>query len=147
MRVMDTRHFLLRSNGLRLRSAGGWSGLKRHARAWLAATLAVGALGTARAGDVYWSIGIHQPGVSVGVSNTRPVVVAPPVVVSPPVWVAQPPRPVVVAPPAVVVTPAPPVVYYYGVPPGHRKHHRHHHERDGWRDDDGWWRGDGPRWR
>jgi len=62
---------------------------------------------------VYWSIGVHQPGVSVGVGNFFPVVVAP--------------APRVVMSPVVVTTPAPVVVLSTGgwVPPGRRRHPRH----------------------
>lgn len=36
----------------------------------------------AHAGDVYWSVGVHSPGVVVGVSNAPPVIVRPrPIVV------------------------------------------------------------------
>lgn len=83
--------------------------------------------------NVFWSIGIDAaPGISVGVSNARPVVVAPaPVYVAPqPVYLApQPvylaPRPVLVAQPAVIVAP----VRLHGHPGKHRgwnKHRRHH---------------------
>lgn len=85
--------------------------------------------------NVYWNIGIDAaPGVTLGVGNTRPVVVAPaPVIVQPqPVYVA---RPVVVHPAPVIVRPAP--VYYETVvvhPGRHKgwrkKHHRHHHHGD-----------------
>ncbi|WP_372661604.1 hypothetical protein [Hydrogenophaga sp.] len=48
------------------------------AGAWAFSTVAT----QARAGDVYWSVGVHSPGVAVGVSNAPPVVVRPrPVVV------------------------------------------------------------------
>ncbi len=114
-----------------------------------AAALAMAALGmsaAARAGDVFWSIGLASPGVSVGVANAAPVYVAPqPVYVQPqPVYVApQPvyvqPRPIYYNQP-VVVRPAP--VYQAGwVQPGyghrwHKKHGHHGHHR-GWdRDDD-----------
>lgn len=105
--------------------------------------LAAGALGMAGVAqarsDVYWSIGVGSPGVSVGVSNAPPVYYAPqPVYVQPaPVYVR--PRPVYVTPPAyyapprVIYRPAP---VYYG-PPGHykqqkkwRKKHRHHGDWD-----------------
>lgn len=104
------------------------------------AAAALALAGAAHAGDVYWSIGVHQPGVTVGVGNTPPVVIAPaPRVVMVP--------PVVVSPPVAVVAPA----YGYAMPPGHRKH-RHWHPREwerypgwddrrGWRDD-GWHRHD-----
>lgn len=105
------------------------------------AALAMGAwaasgLGSqARAGDVYWSVGVHQPGVVVGVSNApppRPVIVQPrPVVIhQPPVVVHQPypyaygyGRPVVVVPQPVYRA-----GWGYG-PYGHRHHHWKHHDR------------------
>lgn len=125
--------------------AGVPRGLRRHRLGrWLvAAGLALGVAAAARAADVYWSIGIHQPGVSVGVSNAPPVVVAPA-----PRWHAA--TPVVVMPPRVVYVPAPVRVV---TPPGHWKarHHRHRdwderRDRAGrhdWRDRrDGDWRRD-----
>ena len=60
------------------------------------------AAGTARAGDVHWSIGINLPPVGTVISNA-PVYAPPPVVYAPP--------PVVYAPPPVVYQPAPRVVY------------------------------------
>ena len=49
------------------------------------AGLALAAVGTAHARDVYWSVGVHAaPGVTVGVGNHRPVIVQPaPVIVQP----------------------------------------------------------------
>ncbi|TSE34555.1 hypothetical protein [Tepidimonas charontis] len=106
-----------------------------HARRpWrLLAAVALTMAGTAQAADVYWSVGVYQPGVSVRVGNTPPlvwataptVVVAPPVVVATPVMVAPPAR-VVTAPPALVVAPG----VVYGVPPGHLKH-KHGHRSHG----------------
>lgn len=91
------------------------------------ALAAVGSAAQAR-DNVFFSVGIDAaPGVSIGVTNARPVVIAPaPIYVAPqPVYVA--PRPVYVAPqPVMLVEPAP--VYYYGHPGKHkgwRKHHRH----------------------
>jgi hypothetical protein len=103
------------------------------------AVVASAALGTAAQArdNVYWSLGVEAaPGVSVGVGNTRPVVVAPaPVYLAPqPVYVA--PRPVYVQPAPVIVRTAP---VYYAEPvivrPGkhkgwNKKHHRHHHWDD-----------------
>jgi hypothetical protein len=94
------------------------------------ALVALAAAGTAAQArdNVYWSVGIDAaPGVTLGIGNTRPVVVAPA-----PVYIA--PRPIVIAPaPVYYVQPAP--VYYqeaYVVHPGkhrgwHKRHHRHHH--------------------
>jgi hypothetical protein len=108
-------------------------------RSVLVALAAIVAAGLAQARDnVYWSVGVDAaPGVTLGIGNHRPVVVAPQ-----PVYVA--PQPVYVVPQPVYVAPQPvyraaPVYYgaapvYYG-PPGHRKHkhkhkkwkHHHHH--------------------
>ena len=103
----------------------------------LAATLGATA---AHAGDVYWSVGISQPGVRVGVSNAppRPVVVAPQPVYYPAPVVTYPvgyPTPYPVAYPVTypvtypVVQPYP-VVQTGWVPPGHM--HRGWRERE-WR--------------
>ncbi|WP_208300036.1 hypothetical protein [Aquabacterium sp. A08] len=106
----------------------------RSPKAWLwsaAAALALSAAGGAQATDVYWSIGVHQPGVHVGVSNAPPVVVH-----TTPRVVHVSPR-VVYGPPPVVVVPHP--VYRTGwAPPGHHKH-KHgykHRDRDRHWDDD-----------
>lgn len=103
--------------------------------------------------DVYWSIGVNSPGVSVGVTNTRPVAVYPaPVIVHSPPPVVYGPPPVVYAPPPVIYSPPPsrsvrPVVVHqapvvvYGPPP-HRRHwdghpgRGHNHGHRHWRDDD-----------
>lgn len=98
-----------------------------------AAVLALAAAGAAQAGDVHWSIGVQAaPGVTIGVGNTRPVVVAQaPVVVYPaPVVTHRPP--VVYAPAPVYVRPAPvvyapPVVYVQPRPYGWHRGHRHGH--------------------
>ncbi|MBA4262998.1 MAG: hypothetical protein C0443_13510 [Comamonadaceae bacterium] len=125
------------------------------ARGLTLATLAAGAWALsagqvhARDGnDVYWSIGVHQPGVSVGVSNApppRPVIIhqSAPVIIHQPYPYLQP---VVVHQPypyvrPVVVHPRP--VYYSGWRDGPRwddrkrwkKHHRQYHDRH-WDDDD-----------
>lgn len=101
-----------------------------------------GAASVAQARDnVYWSIGVNSPGVSVGVTNTRPVAVYPaPVVVHSPPPVIYHPMPSRSVRPVVVHTPPPVVVY--GPPPRHHRHwdrhpgkgHKHGHRR--WRDDD-----------
>jgi hypothetical protein len=107
----------------------------------VALVAATGWAGAAHAGsNVYWSVGIDAaPGVSIGLGNTRPVVMAPaPVFVAPaPVYVA--PRPIFVAPRPVVLVPQPvyvraPVYVEYAHPGKHKrwykKHHRHHHDHD-----------------
>jgi hypothetical protein len=97
----------------------------------LAAVAFVGlaALGTAAQArdNVFFSLGIEAaPGVSVGVTNARPVVIAPaPVYVAPqPVYVA--PRPVYVAPQPVVLVESGPVYRHPGRHRGWHKHHGHH---------------------
>jgi hypothetical protein len=96
------------------------------AAAGVALTLAVGAA-PAQARDVYWSVGVNSPGVTVGASNGYPMYSAPPVYVAPaPVYYAPPPpRPVYYAPPAPVYYAPPPPVVYRGY--GHRHHHHHGH--------------------
>lgn len=85
-----------------------------------AAVALAGFTGTAQARDVYWSVGINSPGVSVGVAPSapyysygQPVYVAPP----PPVYVQ--PRGIYYAPPPAYVAPRP-IYYappaYYGPP-------------------------------
>jgi hypothetical protein len=98
------------------------------------------AAGAAQARDnVFWSVGIDAaPGVSLGVSNTRPVMVAPqPVYVAPqPVYVA--PQPVYVAPRPVVVRPRPVLLVaepVYVRPGKHKGWHKHKHRRHGRHDD------------
>lgn len=85
----------------------------------LVGSLGLGASGCAHAGnDVFWSVAVGQPGVSVGVSN-GPVMM--PVHYPAPVVVA--PRPVYV-PPRVVYAPAYPVYQSY---PAYRGWEHHHH--------------------
>jgi hypothetical protein len=103
------------------------------ARAILVTAAALLAAAGAQARDnVYWSVGIEAaPGVTLGVGNTRPVVVAPaPIYMAPqPIYVA--PQPVVVYPRGYYVQPAP--VYYAGGPVYYakpKKWKKHHH---GWR--------------
>jgi hypothetical protein len=78
----------------------------------------LGASGAAQARDVYWSVGVNSPGVSVGVGAGPGVVYAPP-----PTFVVPPPPPVYYTPPAPVYYGPPPVAYvpprpvYYAPPP------------------------------
>jgi hypothetical protein len=130
-------------NTLSLKSSS-WRRSSAWARGVALVSLAAGAwamtMGTAHArgdrdGDVYWSVGVSQPGVSVGVSNMPPPRV---VVVQPrPVIVEQ--RPVVIERPVryeqrVVVVREP--VYYrdYG-PRWHKRHDRRWKVRHGHRHD------------
>ena len=112
--------------------------MKRH---WIAAA-AAGVLalsaGVARAGNVYWSIGIQAPPVATVISNapayhyqSAPVYVAPQ-----PVYVA--PQPVYVAPPPVVYRSAPAVVYQPQVvyPPQVVYRSGHHHRGRHWHRDE-----------
>ena len=107
-----------------------WQRSSRSARVLMATTVAVGALALSGLGNVaqardnvYWSIGVNSPGVSVGASNAPPVYVQPaPVYVQPaPVYVQ--PRPVYVQPRPVYVQPTPvyvqpPAVVYHRPYPG-----------------------------
>lgn len=98
--------------------------------------------------SVHWSIGVHSPGVQVGVSNAPPVVYGYPPSYGYPAYPVYEPRPVVVYPRPVVVYPRPVVVerypvyvapapWRYGEPRGHwhkdrggRGHgHGHGHRR------------------
>jgi hypothetical protein len=92
----------------------------------VAAAALTGAMGTAHAGNVTWSVGI-QAGPPV-VYGPPPVYMAPP-----PVYVAPPP-PVYYAPPPRVVYGAPPVVMWGPAPPlpGWRHHHHRRHDRGDW---------------
>jgi hypothetical protein len=96
---------------------------RKSSRALLALALGGAAMGTAQANDVYWSIGVHSPGVTIGVSNGGAVVRTSPLIVYPQV--------------PVVVYPQP--VYHAGWPPahGHWKH-RHHGKHAGWEREDRW---------
>ena len=109
------RHYMTTQNSMSFLSA--WRRSTGLARGLAVAALAAGAwalsAGASQAharGDVYWSVGVDSPGVSVGVSNAPP----PRVVVHPrPVYVEQAPvvvypghrhpRPYYVAPSRVVV--------------------------------------------
>ncbi|MDD2547467.1 MAG: hypothetical protein PHI55_14465 [Burkholderiaceae bacterium] len=85
----------------------------------------------AQARDVYWSVGVNSPGVSVGFANGYPVVVAnapvygvpAPAYYAPPPVAYAPPRPVYYGAP-VAYAPAPPAYYDRGGHHGHR-HHGH----------------------
>lgn len=106
-----------------------WHGMVRRTAGWLVAGAAgwLWSAQSAQAGDVYWSVGVHQPGVSVGVSNAPPVVVQS----APRVIYAPAPR-VIYSPAPVVVYPAP-LYRTRWMPPGHRKHG--HKDRFDRRDD------------
>lgn len=127
-----------------------WGRTSALARGLTLATLAAGAwalsagLTQAHANDVYWSVGISQPGVSVGVSNAPPVVYQYPVIQHRTVVVHQPyhyVRPVVVVPQP---------VYYQGQGPRwderrdrrHNKWQRHHNRHDRYGQDDRYGHGD-----
>jgi hypothetical protein len=104
----------------------------RKTFACIVAALGCGlATGVARAGDVYWSVGVNLPPVGTVISNA-PVYAAPaaayvpaPVYVEPPPVVYRP-APVYVAPP--VVYRASPQVVYVERPYHHRHRHWHRHE-------------------
>lgn len=124
-----------------------WSRTSAVARGLALSALAAGAwalsagLTQAQASDVYWSVGVHQPGVSVGVSNAPPVVYAYPGVRHRPVVVYQ--QPVVVHQPyryvrPVVVVPQPVYVQNWDHGPRwderrdrhHKKWHKRHDRHD-----------------
>ncbi len=64
--------------------------------------------GTAQARDVNWSVGIHSPGVSVGVGNGYPVYVAPqPIYYAPPPVYYSPPSRLLKYSPLLFGQPAP----------------------------------------
>jgi len=112
------------------------------AGAW---ALSVGA-STAQARDVYWSVGVNSPGVSVGVSNAPPVYYQPPAVVyhRPPPVVYQTAPTVIYQPPVVVHRPYPsrhvqpvvvvqgPVLAYPGLDDRRYRHERR--DRQDWHD-------------
>ncbi len=78
--------------------------------------------------QVNWSVGVHAPGISVGVANPAPVYYAPPpVYYSPPPVYYRPPPPVYYRPAPVYYGPPP---AYYGPPRGYYGP-RHHHHRHG----------------
>lgn len=134
-----------------------WQRSSALARGVALVSLAAGAwalsAGTAHArdgNDVYWSIGVNQPGVSVGVSNAPPprVVYREPVVVyERPVVVYQEPRYIYNRP--VVVAPQPVIYPGWGHPHYDERHAYKKYKRDkwhrqhqrGWDDDDGHRRG------
>ena len=79
--------------------------------------------------QVSWSVGVHAPGISVGVANPAPVYYSPPpVYYSPPPVYYRPPPPVYYRPAPIYYAPPPPV--YRGPPPGYSRpphyHQRHH---------------------
>ena len=103
-------------------------------------------------GDVYWSVGVNGPGVTIGASNAPAVVYQPPgyyyeprpVVVQPaPVYYQRPPviygPPVIYAPPAVI---GPRPIVFGGRGPGYwdgdRGHGHWRGDRHGHRNDRDW---------
>jgi hypothetical protein len=106
----------------------------------VAATVLFGAgfASLARANDVYWSVGVVSPGVSVAVSNSRPVLVPAPIyapvyVQSAPVYMRQAPvytrpAPIFVQPQVVYVQPA--GHGFKGWHRGHKENAGHKHRRD-----------------
>jgi len=96
-----------------------------------AATLAIAAMGFAGAAqardDVFWSVGVGTPGVSLNVGNAGPVYVQPAPVYYQPQPVYVQPAPVYYQPQPVFVRPAPmyvqPQPVYYGRPHGWNRRH------------------------
>lgn len=115
----------------------------RPALAMAAAVLVMGAIGyagNAQARDnVYWSVGVGSPGVSVNLGNAAPVYVQPAPIYYQPAPVYVRPAPIYYQPAPVFVQPRP---LYYGPPqviyvqPGHGKGWKKKHGRDHDDDDD-----------
>lgn len=122
-----------------------WSRTSALARCLTIATLAAGAWALSVVGsqahagsDVHWSIGVHSPGVTVGVSNGRSGYYGPPPVYYAPRPIYYEPRPIYYAPPPVYYQPRPVYRSYWGHGPrwDDRRHgHRHHNKRHGHRHD------------
>ena len=118
--------------------ARGLAAVSLVAGAWALSTAA----SQAHARDVYWSVGVNSPGVSIGASNA-PVVVhqppayyyAPPVVVQPaPVYYHRPPA-VVYGPPVVYAPPRPVVIGgHWRDRPGRWDDRGHGHGHGHWHD-------------
>lgn len=135
--------------------ARGLAAVSLVAGAWALSTAA----NEAQARDVYWSVGVNGPGVTIGASNAPVVVHQPPayyydprpVVVQPaPVYYHRPPPAVVYGPPVVYAPPRPVVISGYGHwrdrpgrwdddrrGHGHRHGHGHGHRNHRDWDDDG----------
>jgi len=121
-----------------------WSRTSALARSLTIATLAAGAWALSAVGsqaharsDVHWSIGVHSPGVAVGVSNGPPAYYGPPPVYYAPRPIYYEPRPIYYGPPPVYYAPRPVYRSYWGHPRwddrryGHdRGHGRHGHRND-----------------
>jgi len=94
------------------------------------AVVAMGFAGAAQARDnVYWSVGVGSPGVSVNVGNAQPVYAQPAPVYYQPAPVYMQPAPVYYQPRPVYVRPAPvylaPQPVYYEQRRGHGRRHGH----------------------
>lgn len=97
---------------------------RSFARAMAATALLIGVLAysaSARADNIYWSIGLGLPGVTIGMTNARPL----PVFVQPQPYYAQP-APVFVHPAVVYVQSAP----IYVQPRQHGKGYKHDRRHD-----------------
>ncbi len=110
--------------------------LSRLALIAAAGFFSIGFAGLAQANDIHWSVGVASPGVSIGVSNSRPVVVVPAPVYVQTVPVYRRPVPVFVQPQVVYVQPQGPGRGWYRE--RDNKHHGKGHDKHGRRDDRGW---------
>lgn len=81
--------------------------LSRLALIAAAGFFSAGFAGLAQANDVYWSVGVASPGVSIGVSNSRPVLVVPAPVYVQPAPIYRRAVPIFVQPQVVYVQPHP----------------------------------------
>lgn len=98
--------------------------LSRLALIAAAGFFSAGFAGFAQANDVHWSVGVASPGVSIGVSNSRPVVVVPAPVYVQPAPIYRRPAPIFVQPQVVYVQPG---SYGRG---WHKEHKDHKYDRD-----------------
>lgn len=96
--------------------------------------------GWAQANDVHWSVGVASPGVSIGVSNSRPIVVVPAPVYVQAAPIYYHPAPVFVPPQVVYTQPGAHGRHWHkeqnehkygrGDDNKHGKHGRHGRDRD-----------------
>lgn len=103
--------------------------LTRWALMATAGFLSAGFMGLAQANDVHWSVGVASPGISIGVTNSRPVVVVPAPVYVQPAPIYRRPAPIFVQPQVVYVQPYP-MPGWYQENKGHKGHKQEKHGGD-----------------
>lgn len=106
--------------------------LSRLALMAAAGSFSAGFASLAQANDVYWSVGVASPGVSIGVSSSRPVVVVPAPVYVQPAPVYRRPAPIFVQPQVVYVQPYPVHGWngWHQEHKGYKGHKQEKHSRD-----------------